>query len=273
LRLLIYLKKQNSYVDGIVTSDLPSNIKMNEKGFTIKDCILSLDKETKNYAISLFRKYPFDNFYEIKDEYYNNFYFKVNEKKIDAIYLSIVGYENGILFTLPIIKEFKNNFLTLNSDDNSKIKVLNLYGKKENSEFIINYISKQIQNTLPNFEKFISIIGNCKYSDKFEKSFKELPLNAQENVIIFFQKAIDRNGNTKFYADDDLIKDVTPSSSKYKTYELRIFKPMALRIYFNESSNFTYLASIEKKPNPKVQNNDIITANIEIKQFFKEIIK
>ncbi len=262
-------EKVKENIDGIVTNNEPSKIILNNSNFTLKDCITSLpDRDLRNNAFSLFRKYHYDNFFAFDFEL-KNYTIEINNSISDALFIAITDINNGILFTIPTFTCLKQNILEINADNYDILKVFNLYGNKENTEFIINLISKQILESLPNFEKFISTIGDCKYSDKFEKSFKELPLNMQETLILSFQKAIDRKGNTKFYADEDLIKDVTPSSSKYKTYELRIFNPMALRIYFNESSNFTFLASIEKKPNPKVQDNDIVTANKIIKQFFE----
>jgi len=63
-----------------------------------------------------------------------------------------------------------------------------------------------------------------------------------------------------FYPDTHIIKDVTPEKSRCNVYELRVYTPTALRVYFNESHGKVYMASIEKKSNPN-QTKDIQKAH------------
>lgn len=95
-------------------------------------------------------------------------------------------------------------------------------------------------------------------------------MNCQNSIIADFSRAIDRNLDTRFSADGELIKDVTPDKEKsIKVYELRVFEPIAIRIYFYENGNEIYLAKIKRKPPKKSQSNDIKSS----KSLIKELIK
>ena len=60
---------------------------------------------------------------------------------------------------------------------------------------------------------------------------------------------------------------MTPQTEKrIKVNELRIFSPVAIRMYFFETGTKVYLASINKKPQNKVQSGDILNALSIIKE-------
>jgi len=119
-------QKFSNNIEGVVTRDLASNILLTKNGFSLLDCIKSLDKENKIAAISLFIKYPIDNFYNIKDEYYEkNYYYIIENQEIDAQNITIAGLENGIIFSLPVYNELKQNILKINSEDNYNFEIIN----------------------------------------------------------------------------------------------------------------------------------------------------
>jgi len=254
--------KFKNEIAGIVTNIAHEKIILTKNGFTLEDIIKNISsREERNYAFSLFRNSPIDKYFEIKDKYFEkNYYYIIDSKIIEAQSLAIAGLENGIIFSLSLYNELKQNTLKIYSEDSHNFEIINFYGDILNTEFIINHIDNQLQLKLQNFEKLISILGSCKYSKKFEKSYKELNFEVQISVIQHFIAAINRKGISKFYADKNLIRDVTPEKSAHSIFELRIFSPFAYRIYFNESTDLIYLAMIEKKPAPNVQNNDIKTA-------------
>lgn len=112
-----------------------------------------------------------------------------------------------------------------------------------------------IQFYQTNFEQLTAFIGNSVITKNFEKSYSSLSPDAQESIKDEFEKAVNRNLATRFYPDTKIIKDVSVSK-KCTVYELRVYQPVALRVYFNEIGDTVYLASIEQKSNPD-QNEDI----------------
>jgi hypothetical protein len=110
------------------------------------------------------------------------------------------------------------------------------------------------------FEKLKVTLGDSINFDSFEKEFSKLQNNVQKSILLGFERAKSRNLVTPFYPDVSLIKDVTPSKHTCKVMELRIFSPVAIRVYFNETNRVVYLASIEAKSNPN-QSEDIKNAH------------
>ena len=146
-----------------------------------------------------------------------------------------------------------------------------MYGFQENSEYNIKKIEDKIQSSKVGFEKFITLFENSIYFKSFEDEFNGLTGSTQEAIYQKFLRAKERNLPTDFSADKDLIKDVTPDKEKeIKIYELRIFEPVCVRLYFfEESKEKIYLASVSKKPAKKVQSNDIRTSIALIKSLIK----
>ena len=109
-----------------------------------------------------------------------------------------------------------------------------------------------------NFETILHMFGPNLYAKRFLKDFGNLSVLGQQSVITYLQKAINRKLISKFYPDTKIISDVS-ISNKTSVYELRIYTPVAIRLYFCEENDIIYLASIESKSNPN-QNQDIKTA-------------
>jgi len=159
-----------------------------------------------------------------------------------------------------------------------------LFENKRNAFLGINFssttisIEKQIFNDLSyknwnflilsKYEKLKSILENSYSSSNFKKDFNNLPENSQQSIIDEFIKAKKRGLVTFFYPDTKIIKDVSPLNYKCKVYELRVYTPIALRVYFNENNGNVFLASIEQKSNSD-QNKDIILAHKILQNIIK----
>lgn len=116
-----------------------------------------------------------------------------------------------------------------------------------------------------NLEKLKTLIPNFRFSNTFEKEFADLADNIQNSIIDEFKKAKDRNLKTPFFPDTKIVKDVTQSNFDHKIMELRVYTPVALRVYFNELNDFVNLISIEQKSNSN-QNEDIKKAHKKFKE-------
>jgi hypothetical protein len=137
----------------------------------------------------------------------------------------------GILFNntnIPEHKKIKNNYDYLN--------------------WKLFYNSKQ--------EILEQTLGKIVASNKFFKDFNSYGLDIQQEIISKFKEAISRNFINN--PDSKIISNVS-NSSKAIVLELRIYNPVAIRVYFNYSDDCYYLASIENKSNPN-QNEDIKSA-------------
>jgi putative component of toxin-antitoxin plasmid stabilization module len=122
---------------------------------------------------------------------------------------------------------------------------------------IVNRVtySNWITHHQTNFEQLTSFISKSIITKNFEKSYYSLKTDVQKSIKEEFEKAASRNLTTRFYPDTKIIKDVS-ISNKCTVLELRVYHPVALRVYFNQIGDTVYLASIEQKSNPN-QNEDI----------------
>jgi len=109
--------------------------------------------------------------------------------------------------------------------------------------------SKWVQFYQTNFEQLKAFLGNSVITKNFEKSYASLSCDAQNSIKEEFEKAANRNLATRFHPDTKIVKDVSVSK-KCTVFELRVYRPVALRVYFNEIDDTVYLASIEQKSNP-----------------------
>lgn len=114
---------------------------------------------------------------------------------------------------------------------------------------------KWIQFYQTNLEQLKTFLGNAVITKKFEKSYASLSSDAQNSIKEEFEKAANRNLVTRFFPDTKIVKDVT-ISKRCTVWELRVYQPLALRVYFNVIDDTVYLGSIEQKSNPD-QNEDI----------------
>jgi hypothetical protein len=266
--------KYNNDIEGVISSKHANKIILNNIAqFSLQDSINALSREMKRYAFAVFTKYPIESYSEISDEddlIENSYYIEIGDTRHNAFHIKIAQENNGILFSLALHEQVCENNITVYDKNNVTFSILNLYGKNINTSCISRKIQEQNIAKADNWDKLLFMMGkNIYHSERFKKGFDNVSADIQKVIINHFLKAKQRNGITPFYADEDLIKDVTPDKgTSIKVYELRIFKPVAYRIYFYESepNNKIYLGLMEKKPNPKVQDNHISTARDIIKE-------
>ncbi|MBI1307427.1 MAG: hypothetical protein GC181_12560 [Bacteroidetes bacterium] len=111
-------------------------------------------------------------------------------------------------------------------------------------------------NHSSSLQRLDSVVGtNVKFSN-FSKEFLNLSEECQEAIIDLFQRAKDRELVTPFYPDTKITKDVTQSKFKHSVWELRVYSPVALRVYFHETSDKVYLIGIKFKSSTN-QSHDI----------------
>ncbi len=186
-----------------------------------------------------FEKYIYPNFNNIDIFNIYNFFAKLSPCEV------VVDNE---VTANEFCKSDKNGFLGI---DFSKLDISNhkkICDDDKYSEWNEYYQS--------NFQKLESKLINIRYTKKFEKDFHALNDNVQNSIIAKFEDALSQNCIN--LPDGVIVKDVS-NSTKCKVFELRVFCPVALRLYFNVSNNIFQLASIELKSNPD-QNEDIVKA-------------
>lgn len=257
-------------VDGIITSNSISDYIINQTDCTLADCVALIDnRDLRSLAYRVFSKYPIEEYFtEINEDdlLSKDYSITISGTTHSAINPVIVSNCNGILFTLGLHDDLRKDILTLNSNTKETVDVNNLYGLIDNTNYIKNFIKEQLIAKLGNFDKLLELIGPNTYSSRFASGFEDASLEIQNSIIKHIQDAIDRKGSSFFYSDGNLIKDVTPAKYDYKVFELRLFSPVAYRIYFYEGANKIYMALIEKKPPPKKQDIHITAAASTIKQ-------
>ncbi len=248
---------------GIITEKMPTELSLGE--FSLAEAIDSLKEPTlRRIAYAYFIKHPIENFCSIQEELLEqNYYFFLDaEKSIKVLYLAQIAHQKGLLFTVAISDFLKRNQLKL-VNENHSLFINNFYCEEKNSESKCNidFIEAYLQNELfsnSNLLEKIKILINAQFSSKFEKEFESLSDDEKKSIFTLFEraKAIGLLSSVKY--DDKIIKDVTPSNTKdgIKVYELRVYAPIALRVYFSVNSEKIFIASLEKKSNPN-QNKDI----------------
>lgn len=260
-------------VEGILTDRDPKKVLLNNN-LNLADSIKYLDRDNRTIAYTNFNKYPIEDYCEFVDydEIIQKKYFiEVANVGYDSLNAKISQTNNGILFSLALHADLMQNCIIIH-EENSDIKseILNHFGVEKNSEFIIESINSEIINSKKGFDKFISLFENPVYLNSFQQDFEKLPIVCQDAIIREFNEAKKRKLPTNFSADGTLIKDVTSSKEKeINIFELRIFSPIAIRVYFYETCQKIYFGSVKKKPTKRVQNNDIETSKSTIKELIK----
>lgn len=257
-------------VSGIVTSNISTSVNINQSS-TLYDCVCRIaERELRIYAHSVFRKYPVDSHYVFNNEAElidNDFYINVGGCHYDAMHPFVVVKNQGVLFSLAVHSDICRNQLPIFKDDIKIADADNLYGCDINTNYIVKVIQQSIYDKADNFNKLLIAVGKNRFSERFQKKFESFPTNVQQSIIGHFVEAKKRNLPTPFSADKDMIKDVTPEKeTKIKIFELRIFEPVACRVYFYETADCIYLGSVENKPNKKTQSSHINTARSIIKE-------
>lgn len=263
-------KTHPTEVDGIITCNSILKFNLNQENCSLADCVALINnKDLRTLAYRVFSKYPIEEYYsEINDDdlLAKEYAITISGTNHTAINPVIVSRNNGVLFTLGLHNDLRKNVLTVFSNTTSTIDVNNLYGLEVNTAYIKNLIKQSISDKLENFDKLLELIGANTCSSRFVSGFKDASSQVQVSVLTHIQAAIDRNGSSNFFPDGGLIKDVTPARFDYRVFELRIFSPVAYRVYFYETTDKVYLALIEKKPAEKKQSTHITAAASSIEQ-------
>ena len=145
-----------------------------------------------------------------------------------------------------------NGFLGIDFSSTDIFEIKRIFNNEKYLEWIAHYSS--------NMEKLKIVIPNFKFSNTFEREFLKCTSKMQLSIIDEFIKAKNRNLVTPFFPDTKIIKDVTQENFDHKILELRVYNPVAIRVYFNDSDGVMTLISIEQKSNPN-QNEDIKNAH------------
>jgi hypothetical protein len=237
---------------AIITEKLLSKIFINE--ISLVKVIESIDNRTiRTLAIKYLSKYPIGNSFYVDADRLLSEKFTFNE--LDALNLAIVAMNNGLLFSVATDDLLKKDKLELYGVEN-KLNVLNLYGDAPNTDYIANYLRKENILKLDSYNQLKDELMHSVVSSNFEKEFLSERKEVQQSIIDAFKEARQRKLPTPYYPDADLIKDVTPNTNRRaKVYELRLYYPKALRVYFYESTETVYVAKIGYKADYKADGN------------------
>jgi len=256
-------KAQLPIAPMVVTAKLPATMTVCG-GFSLADAILKIEnKDLRTFAFSIFDKsYPIHAHFQEDEAWIEEIlryaYTLTHGAEImDATNLAIVAKNQGLLFSVPLHVSLAVNSVKLQTEvEDASLSLVNLFGHKTNTDFVNNHILTIEAASLGKLEHLKHLLGTCSLNNTFEKGFSALSPAEQDSIIEHFNKAKARNLQTPFGSDGFLIKDVTPQKSKIKVFELRIFSPTALRIYFYEQQDKIFIASVEHKSNAD-QNSDI----------------
>ncbi len=250
---------------NIITEKLPTELSLGE--FSLAQAINELtDPSLKRMAYNYFTKYPIENFCIINEDLLEKEYiFFIEQQEIKTLYLAQIASVQGLLFSIALHEELKDNDLKLlnKKDGNDVLSIKNLFCRKNQSQiehnaaFIKAYIETEIFKGMDLFEQLEQLL-NARCSGKFKSEFEKLEKNERQSIIDLFARAKNENSTPNFLPDGNMVKDVTPDNVKdnIRIYELRVYSPTALRVYFYERTEKILVACLGKKSNPN-QSADI----------------
>lgn len=255
---------------AIITEKLPSAMLLGNR-YSLEDSINKIsDTSLKRLAFYYFQKYPIDAYFSLEDDVIDrlltlNYGVNINKRSFIAINLAMVHQNNGFVFTTALHDDLKQHLLCLKPHLSLKVEepnleIHNLFGEEGNTRIIREKIVSLNNLNLSNIENLKQVLGDFIFSSKFERDFSGLSDAEQTSIIDDFKKAKERKLLSPFYPDTKIIKDVTPDKPKCNVYELRVYTPTALRVYFNEYNGKVFVASIGFKGSTK-QSEDIKKAH------------
>ena len=220
---------------------------------SLKQCIIQIqDSLERTFAFRLFNKYPiraiFDEDSLIEWLVSNDFKIMVCEQEKDATNLALAAHEGGMSFTLGVCKDLMKDQLELNGRQQN-ICIDNLYGIKSNTVYIINKIYELSEKSKSILDKIQDHIGDkAIIRDTFKSDFEKISIGGQYSVLDKFKVAEQYHMLNPIKADDKIIRDVTPDNGKKGSmYELRIFSPMVIRVYFAQKDGIIILINLGGK--------------------------
>ncbi|MEA1911533.1 MAG: hypothetical protein U9N32_07655, partial [Spirochaetota bacterium] len=171
----------------------------------------------------------------------------VNGYRFDNPFGHIAAHISGdFLFTTPIVNELEKNTLPLIQTDENKHQVHNYYG--DNTQYVLDELKKRHISSLSNLELLKETLP-AKWTDMFKRSFNKRTSSQQEAIKSIFFKAKENN----FIAQDKggFMREVTTKKGMNKLYELKIFNPTALRVYFTLKGSVVWIDSLGFKSKQK----------------------
>lgn len=245
-------------------------------GESLKSIIISIpdeEREIRTLAYSYFTKYPIQ--YYLKSDNVDEDLLKEEFcfGALDATNLAIARYYNCFLFSLLSHPTIKNNSIQI-IGRNSTIDIDNLYGEVSNTHYIETQIRKINASSLSLFEQLKLELNFPAYTSSFEKAFLSESEDVQKSIIEMFSYAKKRGLSTPYFPDTKIIADVTPDNNNKKSakiYELRVYRPKALRIYFYEHKGAVYVSKLGYKADYKEENSN--AQSKDIKKALDEIYK
>ncbi|GEM55510.1 hypothetical protein B0A58_10575 [Flavobacterium branchiophilum NBRC 15030 = ATCC 35035] len=217
------------------------------------------------YSLNSIEKKEFHHFRKHSSVYELKNYAKLFEsygqiEQLAVIFIEQLSTSEKYINCEESAKEFcgneVNGFLGIDFSTNEIVTIKQISNNDDYKNWIYHYLSI--------IDKLKEIVPNYKFYSSFEKEFKDLSVDVQKSIIDYFIKAKERNLVSPFSPDTKIIKDVTQPNFQYKIMELRVYTPVALRVYFNELNGFVNLISIEQKSNAD-QNEDIKKAHSKYK--------
>ncbi len=255
---------------AIITEKLPSTMLLGNH-YSLGDSINKISDNTlKRLAFYYFQKYPIDAYFSLEGDVIDrlltlNYGINIDKSSLIALNLAMVHQNNGFIFTTALHDDLKQHLLCLKPNltlkvEEPNLEIHNLFGEEENTRIIREKIVSLNNLNLSNIENLKQVLGDFIFSSKFERDFLGLNDAEQTSIIDDFEKAKKRKLLSPFYPDTKIIKDVTPDKPKCNVYELRVYTPTVLRVYFNEYKDKVYVASIGFKGSTK-QSEDIKNAH------------
>lgn len=261
------LQKDLKVNPHIITEKIPSEIKITKEESLAQALEKIENTALKRLAYRWFNTYPIDEYLQ-KDisekQLEEECFYNRPPKKISVFYSAIIAKLDLLYFTVPVYKDLKNNFLEIEcAKYNSKI--FNLYGYNDNTRFIEALLRERNAKVKSEYERFLYELNQPEIYPNFKKEYQELSKAEKESVLNHVEKSKKAATETILVIDNKLNKDVSRNDSDIKIYEMRIYRPTAVRIYFTEVQKKIYIASVGKKSNPN-QNKDIKKAESILKQ-------
>ena len=272
--------KELNIQQGIISEKMPSELSLG--AFSLDEAINKLEAPLRRVAYSYFTKYPIENCSPIEEELLiQQYIFYIEQQCINALYVTQIASQKGFLFSVALCDELRSNKLELISQDGNtpNLPVNNLFCKEShsglecNANFIRAYIKRDIFDKKTNLLEKLEILVNAQCSSKFKDQFENLSKQEKESILALFEQAKSRQLTPVFSPDGYTIKDVSPEKPKdnIRVYELRVFTPTALRVYFYETKEKIFIASLGKKSNSD-QTKDIKNAEGILVRMLRENI-
>lgn len=258
-------EKQKSVLNGIITEKLPSDLNINSSS-NLSEAIERIhNKDLKRLAFAWFRNYPIDEHFnlEVDSRLDENYTININHSNISIFYLPYISRKKGFALTVPVFEELKVDTLSLREQDGETINVNNFYGIESNSVIIENIVEEFNRESLSRIDQLKTIITSVVTDKLFDKDFSKLTIIEQDSILELLSETKSEKILFPIMPDGVKISKVNPKKEKIEVYELRVFTPTALRVYFSYSGDTLIFGMIGKKTGGN-QSDDINTAHSRI---------